>query len=229
MATGARRPSLARIGAGPGRRGRPESGLWWTGAGVEPVAGYGASPAPFPQFLPRWARAEALDRPTGTTVAALDARRRVPRRPDVVQLDAGEIAGNDRVPLGGRVRSRPRPCSWSTCPARPTTESPQLVDVSGLDRGPAAGRRAPVVTPRIRLKALEEPDFAPISVKPASQPARRGPPGGRGSVLVLDPSRQRVAPVRGHARQRAHSHIEHQGDGLQLARSSVARATHTCA
>ena len=116
------------------------------GAGVEPVAGYGASPAPFPQFLPRWARAEALDRPTGTTVAALDARRRVPRRPDVVQLDAGEIAGNDRVPLGGRVRSRPRPCSWSTCPARPTTESPQLVDVSGLDRGPAAGRRAPVVT-----------------------------------------------------------------------------------
>ena len=118
----------------------------WTGAGVEPVAGYGASPAPFPQFLPRWARAEALDRPTGTTVAALDARRRVPRRPDVVQLDAGEIAGNDRVPLGGRVRSRPRPCSWSTCPARPTTESPQLVDVSGLDRGPAAGRRAPVVT-----------------------------------------------------------------------------------
>ena len=116
------------------------------GAGVEPVAGYGASPAPFPQFLPRWARAEALDRPTGTTVVALDARRRVPRRPDVVQLDAGEIAGNDRVPLGGRVRSRPRPCSWSTCPARPTTESPQLVDVSGLDRGPAAGRRAPVVT-----------------------------------------------------------------------------------
>ena len=29
MATGARRPSLARIGAGPERRGRPESGLWW--------------------------------------------------------------------------------------------------------------------------------------------------------------------------------------------------------
>ena len=85
------------------------------GAGVEPVAGYGASPAPFPQFLPRWARAEALARPTGTTVAALDARRRVPRRPDVVQLDAGEVA--DRVPLGGRVRSRPRPCRWWTCPA----------------------------------------------------------------------------------------------------------------
>ena len=128
------------------------------GAGVEPVAGYGASPAPFPQFLPRWARAEALDRPTGTTVAALDARRRVPRRPDVVQLDAGEIAGNDRVPLGGRVRSRPRPCSWSTCAGRDSQES--------------------------GLKALEEPDFAPISAKPASQPARRGPPVGRGSVLV---------------------------------------------
>ena len=31
MATGARRPSLARIGAGPGRRGRPESGLRWMG------------------------------------------------------------------------------------------------------------------------------------------------------------------------------------------------------
>ena len=85
------------------------------------VAGYGASPAPFPQFLPRWARAEALDRPTGTTVAALDARRRVPRRPDVVQLDAGEIAGNDRrrgflLQIGGsldarpgRVRPRPSP------------------------------------------------------------------------------------------------------------------------
>ena len=29
MATCARRPSLARIGAGPGRRGRPESGLRW--------------------------------------------------------------------------------------------------------------------------------------------------------------------------------------------------------
>ena len=29
MATGARRPLLARIGAGPERRGRPESGLRW--------------------------------------------------------------------------------------------------------------------------------------------------------------------------------------------------------
>ena len=36
MATCARRPSLARIGAGPGRRGRPESGLWWTSGGLEP-------------------------------------------------------------------------------------------------------------------------------------------------------------------------------------------------
>ena len=36
MATGARRPSLARIGAGPGRRGRPESGLWWKRGGLEP-------------------------------------------------------------------------------------------------------------------------------------------------------------------------------------------------
>ena len=134
------------LNGAPAGRFLDVSGWVAFGAGVEPVAGYGASPAPFPQFLPRWARAEALDRPTGTTVVALDARRRVPRRPDVVQLDAGEIAGNDRVPLGGRVRSRPRPCSWSTCPARPTTESPQLVDVSGLDRGPAAGRRAPVVT-----------------------------------------------------------------------------------
>ena len=53
--------------------------------------------------------------------------------------------------------------------------------------------------PRIQLKALEEPDFAPVSVKPASQPARRGPPSGRGGVGYL--SRQRIAPVRGHARQ----------------------------
>ena len=144
-----RTEALARADRRGTRTSRsPRIRLKVDGAGVEPVAGYGASPAPFPQFLPRWARAEALDRPTGTTVAALDARRRVPRRPDVVQLDAGEIAENDRVPLGGRVRSRPRPCSWSTCPARPTTESPQLVDVSGLDRGPAAGRRAPVVTPK---------------------------------------------------------------------------------
>ena len=36
MATGARRPSLARIGAGPERRGRPESGLWWMSGGLEP-------------------------------------------------------------------------------------------------------------------------------------------------------------------------------------------------
>ena len=82
---------------------------WWTGQDSNPVAGYGASWGLFPQSIPRWARAEALDRPTGTTVAALDARRRVPRRPDVVQLDAGEIAGNDRVPLGGRVRPSPSP------------------------------------------------------------------------------------------------------------------------
>ena len=34
MATGARRPSLARIGAGPGRRGRPESGLRWRVGGT---------------------------------------------------------------------------------------------------------------------------------------------------------------------------------------------------
>ena len=34
--------------------------------------------------------------------------------------------------------------------------------------------------PRIQLKALEEPAFAPISVKPASQLARKGPPSGRG-------------------------------------------------
>ena len=99
------------------------------GAGVEPVAGYGASPAPFPQFLPRWARAEALDRPTGTTVAALDARRRVPRRPDVVQLDAGEVAGNDRVPLvdGDRADVSGRHAHMSTShthdpPIRPTPE-----------------------------------------------------------------------------------------------------------
>ena len=36
MATGARRPSLARIGAGPERRGPPESGLRWRGTGIEP-------------------------------------------------------------------------------------------------------------------------------------------------------------------------------------------------
>ena len=116
--------SLARADRRGTRTSRsPRIRLVVDGAGVEPVAGYGASPAPFPQFLPRWARAEALDRPTGTTVVALDARRRVPRRPDVVQLDAGEIAGNDRVPLGGRVRSRPRPCSWSTCAGRDSQES----------------------------------------------------------------------------------------------------------
>ena len=84
---------------------------WRYLVGVELNYGFGGSWGLFPQSIPRWARAEALARPTGTTVAALDARRRVPRRPDVVQLDAGKVAGNDRVPLGGRVRSRPRPPS----------------------------------------------------------------------------------------------------------------------
>ena len=84
---------------------------WRSLVGVELNYGFGGSWGLFPQSIPRWARAEALARPTGTTVAALDARRRVPRRPDVVQLDAGKVAGNDRVPLGGRVRSRPRPPS----------------------------------------------------------------------------------------------------------------------
>ena len=194
----ARRPSTARNVTGP----EPIKVLSVDGAGVEPVAGYGASPAPFPQFLPRWARAEALDRPTGTTVAALDARRRVPRRPDVVQLDAGEIAGNDRVPLGGRVRPRPRPCSWSTCAGRDSQESGSRPSKSLISR------RSP------RNRPHSPPVEALRSVGVVS--------------WYLDPSRQRVAPVRGHARQRAHSHIEHQGDGLQLARSSVARATHTC-
>ena len=77
--------------------------------------------------------------------------------------------------------------------------------------------------PRIRLKALEEPAFAPISVKPASQPARRGPPSGRGGACYL--SRQSIAPVRGHARQWAHSGIEHQGDDLQLAATHLTRRT----
>ena len=67
--------------------------------------------------------------------------------------------------------------------------------------------------PRIQLKALEEPAFAPISVKPASQPARRGPPSGRGACYL---SRQRIAPVRPHARQWAHSGIENPGQHARL-------------
>ena len=66
-----------------------------------------------------------------------------------------------------------------------------------------------VQLPRIRLKALEEPDFVEIGLNNATQDGRRGPPSGRGGVPCYL-SRQRIAPVRGHARQWAHSGIEHQ-------------------
>ena len=61
--------------------------------------------------------------------------------------------------------------------------------------------------PRIRLKALEEPDFVEIGLK---TPHRTDAEALRAVGVVWYPSRRTIAPVRGHARQRAHSGIEHQ-------------------
>ena len=47
--------------------------------------------------------------------------------------------------------------------------------------------------PRIRLKALEAPDFVEIGAKNAAQDGRRGPPNGRGGVLCST-SRAKEAP-----------------------------------
>ena len=57
MATGARRPSLARIGAGPGRRGRPESGLSVDVGGTRTLVAVPAQlETALPQSLPTPAR-----------------------------------------------------------------------------------------------------------------------------------------------------------------------------
>ena len=159
-----------------------------SGQDSNPVAGYGASWGLFPQSIPRWARAEALDRPTGTTVAALDARRRVPRRPDVVQLDAGEIAGNDRVPLGGRVRPSPSPPGGrrsrrrgqllasrpSTCAGGNFQESGPRPSKSPISRRSGRNRRA--MTGREALGAVRVGCLSPP--KNRSCPPTGGP-GGR--------------------------------------------------
>ena len=69
---------------------------------------------------------------------------------DVVtgKLDVRETATtstkDSQDPIGGGSRTW---CSSTRGRSRGTTESP-WVDVSGVDRGPAAGRRAPVVTPK---------------------------------------------------------------------------------
>ena len=62
--------------------------------------------------------------------------------------------------------------------------------------------------PRIRLKALEAPDLRDIGRK---LPHRMDGEGlDAAGVVSWYPSRRTIAPVRGHARQRAHSGIEHQ-------------------
>ena len=61
MATGARRPSLARIGAGPERRGLPESGLWWREEESNPVAKHSDIEASLPQSFPHPAAATRRD------------------------------------------------------------------------------------------------------------------------------------------------------------------------
>ena len=92
------------------------------GAGVEPVAGYGASPAPFPQFLP-----PALTRKATIDDSTPTAGRQGKRGED------GEIGTGPREPhLPAAHRGRP----WSTCPAELSTYT--------LCPMP---RRAPVVTP----------------------------------------------------------------------------------
>ena len=49
--------------------------------------------------------------------------------------------------------------------------------------------------PRIRLKALEAPDFVEIGRGNAAQDGRRGPPSGRGALLPLAPNnRSRARP-----------------------------------
>ena len=64
--------------------------------------------------------------------------------------------------------------------------------------------------PRIRLKALEEPDFVRDRAEQRRTGRTQRPSDAVGVVSLVPPLAETIAPVRGHARQRAHSGIEHQ-------------------
>ena len=69
---------------------------------------------------------------------------------------------------------------------------------SRLARSPVRGRASAGLLP-FGIEALDQPDFAEIGAKTASQDGRRGPRSGRGGVLALL-SRQSCCPVRGPGR-----------------------------
>ena len=56
--------------------------------------------------------------------------------------NSAQATGADRCPLGGRVRSKPMPCSWCACPTETlrrlahthTHTSASTTPQSGLDR-----------------------------------------------------------------------------------------------
>ena len=100
-----------------------------------------------------------------------------------------------------------RPAPWWTCPA--LTESPQLVDVDGLDRGPAAGGRGrprPSVPSWPTWTALTESpqlvDVDGLDRGPAA--GGRGRPRPRSLQLVDVDGLDRVSPAgrRGRPRPR---------------------------
>ena len=99
--------------------------------------------------------------------------------------------------------SRSRPDTSTSCRASVKAGHVGQLGTLGQGRTRPPGRRSRL--PRIRLKALEEPDFVEIGAKPARQDGQRGRRSGRGGVLL--PLAPKFCPERGSARQRAHSGV----------------------
>ena len=85
--------------------------------------------------------------------------------------------GRTRRPAGD---TRSRPDTSTSCRASVKAGHVDQLGTLGQGRTRPPGRRSRL--PRIRLKALEEPDFVEIGAKPARQDGQRGRRSGRGGV-----------------------------------------------
>ena len=85
--------------------------------------------------------------------------------------------GRPRRPAGD---TRSRPDTSTSCRASVKAGHVDQLGTLGQGRTRPPGRRSRL--PRIRLKALEEPDFVEIGAKPARQDGQRGRRSGRGGV-----------------------------------------------
>ena len=173
MATGARRPSLARIGAGPERRGRPESGD--LGRGIEPRIR--------PSSIPSGSRNPTAQNAVTDSVeiCLLQGLRYYEISRAVIIRSVGRpkivcVGPSRRSSAGYDFRNgRPRPLSWSTCAGldRPP-RCPQLVLDARMR--PLAGMTAHESASLAREVPKDHPDRSEgLCVRPVRRCSARSP------------------------------------------------------